>query len=338
MGIDALRADFGQGLPPQCWEYIINKTRRTAYGQALVLLNTSSHDEDHYQDPFHALLRFAANSTMDGVPLIFPGQELGISGAVVPPGDSQSGITPYGYQRYETNFGKPIPHFKKFNSLIPLWLQTQTGHASYNYGSAQLGPVYAAIGQARKFSGALRSSNRYFLDRTGGARAHSQIFSVAKYEAANTSPGVSDVVFAFVNLDRNASPSATFDVNITQSGANLFGIKAGRIHNVKNISAYNGVDATRRDVWLWGAGRGSADVLTNGVYVGLNNVPTSNAAWGTAPYEAQYLKLYDVTPALTQAFVKVSGSAAIAGTGTSRSFTDSAAAGSAKFYEVRLAP
>ena len=26
-GIDGLRADFGQGLPPQCWEYIINKVR-----------------------------------------------------------------------------------------------------------------------------------------------------------------------------------------------------------------------------------------------------------------------------------------------------------------------
>jgi hypothetical protein len=26
-GIDGLRADFGQGLPPQCWEYLINRTR-----------------------------------------------------------------------------------------------------------------------------------------------------------------------------------------------------------------------------------------------------------------------------------------------------------------------
>jgi len=27
-GIDGLRCDFGQGLPPQCWEWIINKTRK----------------------------------------------------------------------------------------------------------------------------------------------------------------------------------------------------------------------------------------------------------------------------------------------------------------------
>ncbi|PYI88309.1 MAG: hypothetical protein DME26_03850, partial [Verrucomicrobia bacterium] len=98
-GIDGLRADFGQGLPPQCWEYIINKARtrkwdfvfmtesldggavtyrsnrhfdilnenivfalksaanasdyrnifegrRNSYGQSLVLLNGTSHDEE----------------------------------------------------------------------------------------------------------------------------------------------------------------------------------------------------------------------------------------------------------------------------------------------------
>jgi glycosidase len=348
-GIDGLRADFGQGMPPQAWEYIINKTRarkwsfafmaesldggevtyrsnrhfdilnenivfplhaattatdyrnihesrRASYGQALVLLNSSSHDEDHYQDPFHALIRYAANSAIDGAPLIFPGQELGLSGAVVPPGDTQSGITPFGYDRYEINFGKPIPHFKKYNSLMPLWNKTNPGDGSYNYGLAQLHPVYAAIGQARAFSRALKSSGRFFLDRTAGG-ANQTIFAVAKYEAANAAPGVSDVVFAFANLDRNTSPADTFNVNITQGGSNLFGIKRGRTYNVRNIAAYTGVQANRRDLWLWGAnGRTGDDVLDNGVFVAMNRVPTTDAAWGTAPYEAQYLKLYDVTP------------------------------------------
>jgi hypothetical protein len=108
----------------------IYEARRNAYGQALVLLNSSSHDEDHYNDPFEALIRYAVNSTIDGVPLIFPGQELGLSGTVIPPNDTNGGITPFGYDRYETNFGKPIPHFKKYNSLMPLWLKTQPGHAA----------------------------------------------------------------------------------------------------------------------------------------------------------------------------------------------------------------
>lgn len=353
-GIDALRADFGQGLPPQCWEYIINKTRtrkwnfifmaesldggavtyrsgrhfdilnenivfplhaaqttndyrviyearRNAYGQALVLLNSSSHDEDHYQDPFHALIRFAANSSIDGVPLIFPGQELGISGAVVPPGDTQSGITPSGYDRYEINFGKPIPHFKKYNSLMPLWLKTQPGHATFNYGLAQLSAVYSGIGQARKFSAALRSSNRFFLNLNDNS-PHGQIFSVAKFEAKNAPPNLSDTVLCFVNLDRNANPQTVgankFNVNIDTdaNGVNDFGIKSGRRYNVKNVAAYLGTDPTRRDTFLIPGGILGSDLLAQGLFVALNRVPLSDATWATAPYEAQYLKLYDVTP------------------------------------------
>ncbi len=354
VGIDALRADFGQGLPPQAWEYIINKTRarkwnfvfmaesldggavtyrsgrhfdilnenivfplhaaqnttdfrnihesrRNAYGQALVLLNTSSHDEDHYQDPWHALIRYAANSSIDGVPLIFPGQELGLSGAVVPPGDSQSGITPFGYDRYETNFGKGIPHFKKYNSLMPLWLKTTPGDPSYNYGISQLSKVYEGIGQARKFSRALRSSNRYFLD-LNDTTTQGQIFSVAKFENRNAPPNLSDVVLAFVNLDRNANPTTIgtnkFNVNIDAdtNGTNDFGIKPARNYNVKNIAAYLGTDPTRRDNFLIPGGISGTNLLGQGLFVSLNRVPTTDGEWSTAPYEAQYLKLYDVTP------------------------------------------
>ena len=352
-GIDALRADFGQGLPPQCWEYIINKTRtrkwnfifmaesldggavtyrsgrhfdilnenivfplhaaqntndyrniyearRNAYGQALVLLNSSSHDEDHYQDPFHALIRYAANSSIDGVPLIFPGQELGISGAVVPPGDTQGGITPFGYDRYETNFGKPIPHFKKYNSLMPLWLKTQLGHATFNYGLAQLSAVYSGIGQARKFSAALRSSNRYYLN-LNDSTPHGQIFSVAKFEAKNGAPNFFDTVLCFVNLDRNANPQTVgankFNVNIDTdaNGVNDFGIKPARRYNVKNIAAYLGTDPTRRDTLLIPSGILGSDLLAQGLFVAMNRVPTTDAAWATAPYEAQFLKLLDTT-------------------------------------------
>lgn len=356
-GIDGLRADFGQGLPPQAWEYIVNRTktrkwnflfmaesldggavtyrssrhfdllnenivfplheatttttvnvngtdkhgfrqiyekRRTAYGEAGVLLNTSSHDEDHYSDPWQALIRYAVNSTIDGAPMIFPGQELGLSGTVIPPNHT-NGTAAFGYERYEVNFGKPIPQFKEYNSLMPLWRLTDPGHPNYNYGLAQLYPVYAAIGTARAQSKALRSPNRYFLDRTGGQGAQQSLFSVAKYEAANASPATTDVVFGFVNLDRNNAQSGTFNVNITQGGSNLFGIKSARTYNVRNLSAYTGVDSTRRTTLLWGDGRTGADVLANGVFASLNRVPQANSEWASAPYEAQFLKLLDTT-------------------------------------------
>jgi hypothetical protein len=328
-GIDGLRADFGQGLPPQCWEYIINKTRsrkwdfvfmsesldggavtyrsnrhfdilnenivfplksagsasdyrnifedrRNAYGQGLVLLNSTSHDEENYDDPFQALIRYTVCGSIDGAPMIFYGQELGITRT-------------NGFDLYELNFGKKIPQFKKYNSLQPIFHNRALGVDF-------LWPVYAAVNQARGFSAALRASNRYFLNQTGSGNPQPSIFSVAKYEQPNGSPNFYDVVFAFANLDRYNQQQGNFNVNISQNGTNLFGLKAGQTYNVRNIAAYTAYDGNRRNYWLWGAGIAGSNVLANGVFVSMNPVPTSDSAWTNAPFEAQYLKLYDVTP------------------------------------------
>lgn len=331
-GIDGLRCDFGQGLPPQAWEYMINsarskkwnfvmmsesldggavtyrsnrhfdilnenivfplasattkseyrnifESRRNAYGQGLVLLNNTSHDEANYQDPWQALIRYSVASTVDGAPMIFPGQELGIS-------------TEYGYNHYETNFGKRIPHFKRYNSMQPAWNDT-------NAGNDRLYPVYAGMGAARGFSPALRSSNRWFLDGDG---LNDRIHSIAKYETPNASPGVSDVVIAFTNLDRDNDRQDNF--KIPSALATLLGLKDGRTYNVKNIAAFVGVDPNRRDYWLWNGSSGytGAQLKSNGFLVNLPKVPTmvssaspSDPAWNQRPFEAQYLKLYDIT-------------------------------------------
>ena len=323
-GIDGLRCDFGQGLPPQCWEYIINVARskkwsfvmmsesldggnvtkrsarqfdilnenivfplksatnkysyrnifdgrRSDYGQALVLANTTSHDEEVMADPWQSMVRYLACNTLDGVPLIFPGQELGIS-------------TTFGYSHYETNFGKQIPHFKRWNSMKPIWDDT-------NYGNDQLYQVFAAANRARAASPALRSSNRWFLDGDGN---NDQIHAVAKYETANAAPAVSDVVIAFSNLDRYNNQTDNF--KIPAGLAPLLGIKDGRTYNTRNIAAYTAQDATRDDVWQWGGGITGANLKSGGFTVNLKSVPGSDGIWTSDPFEGKYLKLYDVTP------------------------------------------
>jgi hypothetical protein len=45
-------------------------------------------------------------------------------------------------------------------------------------------------------------------------------------------------VFAFANLDRNNNQQGNFNLNITQNGSNLFGVKNTRTYHVKNIAAY----------------------------------------------------------------------------------------------------
>ncbi len=336
-GIDGLRADFGQGLPPQCWEYIINVARsykwnfvfmtesldggavtyrsnrhfdvlnenivfpfqnattaqnyrdifdqrRSSYGQALILMNSTSHDEAQYTDPYQALIRYMVSGTIDGVPMVFYGQENGISTKY----DANNNPSVFGFDHTELNFGKPIANFKLFNSLGPV-LGNQT------FALQQLYPDFAAVGQAREFSPALRSSNRYYLNQSNGSVPQS-IFSVAKYAAATAYPGVSDVVFGFVNLDRNNTQAGFFNVNVNQGNANLFGILRGRAYNVRNISAYLGQDGTRRNNYLIPGNVTGDSLLDNGLYVALNPVPTTDAGWTTAPFEAQYLKLYDLTP------------------------------------------
>ncbi len=326
LGIDGLRCDSAHGLPPQAWEYIINATRtrkwnfvmmsesldggavtyrsnrhfdimnenivfplksasnandyrqifedrRNAYGQGLVLLNNTSHDEENYVDPFEALIRYSVVGAIDGLPMIFMGQELGISRT-------------FGFNFYETNFGKQIGHFKKYNSLDPIWDDT-------DFGRDQLYQVYSGINSARLFSPALRSVNRFFLTGDG---ANNQIFAVAKYEEAGASPAFKDVVLAFTNLNRNGDESDNF--KIPSGLATLMGLKDGRLYDVKNIAAYLGQNPNRRDVWLWNGGSGlsGASLKSGGFFVQLWKVPTEPALWTAGPYEAQYLKVYDVTP------------------------------------------
>ena len=342
-GIDGLRKDFGQGLPPQCMEYIINRThefkwnfvfmtesldgeevtyrssrhfavlneniifplqaatttsgyrgifdgRRDAYGQSLVLLNNTSHDEEPYADSWEALIRYATVSTNDGSPMIMYGQEIGAGQKF------QESLPQGAFDWYESNFGKNIPSFKKWNSMQAQW----TAWTNNDAGVQFLFPVYAGIGKAREFSPALRSSNRWYLNPNDSLEPDEDISAVAKYTEANALVAEQDVVLAFTNLDRDSTQANTF--GIPTELADLIGLQAGRTYNAKNIAAYLGRDnehPTRRDTWLWGGGYTRNDLVNSGLFVSLNPVPADDLTWSTNPYEAQYLKVYDVTAPVT---------------------------------------
>ena len=63
----------------------IYEERRRSYGDGLVLLNTTSHDESNYADPFEALVRFSANSSIDGAPNLPSGYATLIGLTYIPP-------------------------------------------------------------------------------------------------------------------------------------------------------------------------------------------------------------------------------------------------------------
>jgi hypothetical protein len=184
-GIDALRCDFGQGLPNPLWEYLINRTRsakwnfvfmaetldgeqpgyrsnrvfdilneslvfnftatrvnkewqiqnalearRTNYRTGAILLNITGHDEilpDN--DAWLNATRYAALATVPGLPMVFYGQEQGIQNYT-----TTAGFWHYdGFEaEHELNFGKRIPHFKRWNRA-QFWypgsgMAASTGH------------------------------------------------------------------------------------------------------------------------------------------------------------------------------------------------------------------
>ena len=331
-GIDGLRADFGQGMPPQFWEYTVNvarshkwsfvfmtesldggavtyrsnrhfdilnenivfpwqsannttahraifENRRAAYGQGLVLLNNTSHDEAGYADPWQAFIRYAVGGAIDGAPMVMYGQEIGTSNLG-------------SFNHYELNFGKQIPHFKRYNSMQPQW----TAWENNSFGVRNLIPAYSGVGLAREFSPALRSSHRWFLNPAGSNAPDEEIFAVAKYETPGGTPSTSDAVLAFQNLDRASAQANTF--GIPPNLADQLGLKPGRTYNVRNIAAYLGPNNEyngRRGALLWPGGKTRAQLENEGVFVSLNAIPSNDAAWSTAPFEPQYLKIYDTT-------------------------------------------
>jgi hypothetical protein len=332
-GIDSLRCDFGQGLPPQLWEYIINRTRkmkwnfvfmaetldggvpgyrsnrhfdilnenlvfrftqekinqsyqlrqaledrRNAYSGGAVLLNLTGHDEvmpDN--DPWLVASRYGAVSAVDGLPMIFYGQEWGI-GLFNPsaPDNKNDGFL----HGHELNFGKYIPHFKQWNKLT-VWEAAPDN-------SDGLAQWYGRVNWARLNSPALRSQNRYFLSKVGGGEEGS-IMAVAKYEVPNGSPATNDVVLAFALFLRHGESHFGSAANFDLQGAwNLLGLNTGKSYRVRNLassdaSAYltSGWPQTGQQLW------------DNGIFVHLGG--GTNLSITADGQLVQYLKLEEFT-------------------------------------------
>ncbi|MBP7829543.1 MAG: hypothetical protein KA248_06460 [Kiritimatiellae bacterium] len=334
LGIDALRCDFGQGLPPQLWEYIINRTRkmkwnfvfmaetldggspgyrsnrhfdilnenlvfrftqehinyasslrqaledrRNSYSSGTVLLNLTGHDEvmpDN--DPWLVASRYGSVSMVDGLPMIFYGQEWGIGlFNASDPDNKNDGFLNW----HELNFGKYIPHFKQWNKLT-VWQQPPDN-------SDGLAQWYGRVNWARLNSPALRSHNRYFLNKVGGGE-EGTIMAAAKYQTAYASPQTSDVVLAFSIFFRHGeahfSTAASFDLTGCWS---LLGLDTGKTYRVRNLASS---DASAYITNGWP--KTGADLYNNGIYVALGG-GTVNSITDDGEI-VQYLKIEEYTP------------------------------------------
>lgn len=307
-GIDGLRCDFGQGLPPQLWEYIINRTRsmkwnfmfmaetldggvpgyrsnrhfdilnenmvfqftqahvsdpatlqaqlesrRTAYNGGAILLNLTGHDEIMpWSDPWVTASRYAMVSAVAGVPMIFYGQEQGIG----PYNGTADKWT--GFADFELNFGKNIPHFKRWNQLR-VWEEPP-----YDGDSRTMAQWHGRVNRARLNSPALQSPNQYFLSRTAGGD-NSKIFAVAKYEGAGAVSNGQEAVLAFALFVNDGDHSGASDTYDLTGCWDLLGLEnsTGVYYNVRNLAASDA------EAELWATPRTGADLYGNGIWVNL---------------------------------------------------------------------
>ncbi len=249
--------------------------RRNAFDASPILLNLTSHDEIYpSHDPYRVLYAHASVAAVDGVPMLFYGQEAGAqndfdtyaNGGEITSAD-------HNFARYELNFGKSIPNFKRYNHMTNIW----------HHRDETLQSAYSRINNARLSSPALMSQGMYFLSQTNGAGYHPDMFAVAKFEAPGVSASTQDVVLVFVNNNYWDSQNlwASYRLDVDYNGKNWFGIEAGKNYNIVDLISTN--PATP----VWGSPVSGADLINNGITIGL----TGPALEGK---QAQYLKLYDV--------------------------------------------
>ncbi len=341
-GLDGLRCDFGQGLPPQAWEYIINRTRsikwnfvfmaetldggvpgyrsnrhfdvlnenlvfkftqehisnswefrqaledrRTSYSGGAILLNLTGHDEVMpYNDCWMTASRYGAVSMVDGIPMIFYGQEQGIQAYA----GNEGSIANTGFKKFELNFGKYIPDFKQWNQLT-VWQQTPPN----SVGMAQW---YGRVNWARLNSAALQSPNRYFLSRTAGGD-NARILAVAKYESYGASPTNSDVVLAFALILNDTHDDASDTYDLQGAWASL-GMSTSKYYNARNLAAS---DAS---AYLWPSNRLGAEIYNNGIWVNLTSDKNGHTITDDGSL-VQYLKVEEFDPPSEYKIVATAG-------------------------------
>ena len=261
--------------------------RKNAFEMSPVLLNLISHDEIFPTDDQWSLVyAYAINAAMDGVPMMFYGQEMGAQndkGEYGSRTDFVDGISSNNnFGRYEINFSKSIPHFKRYNHMTNIW-----NGAAWKSGIRE---SYGRINAARENSPALRSQQNYFLADAATSNWNADIFAVAKFQQPGVSAATQDVVFAFINNNFRGSQTraASFKLNaVTASGANWFGIQPTHVYNVVNIAA------TNPTTLLWGGGITGSTLIANGIYVGFQTNATFSGG------QAQYIRLLDITAGMT---------------------------------------
>jgi hypothetical protein len=263
-------------------------SRKQAFELSPLLMTLVSHDEVFPTDDQWSLLyAYAVNAAMDGVPMIFYGQEMGAQNdydTYAGRTDFSEGISPLNnFDRYELNFGKSIPHFKRYNHMTNIW-----NAASWK---ETIRGVYGRFNQARLNSPALRSQQNYFLADASTDGWNPDIFAVAKFQQPGVSAATQDVVIAFINNDfrANQSRAASFKLNAVTDGP----APTGSASSPPTPTTWWTSPPPIPPTCCGGPASSAVTLIANGIYVGFQ---TNDTFLGG---QAQFIRLLDITAGMT---------------------------------------
>ncbi len=287
--LGGFRCDYAQGLPPQAWEYFVNRIRQVKWdfifmaesldggpvsqraGRHMDIINqnwvwqvlgaggnTSGLrgiiDENKQDYGFAGIMRGIVNHDQNAPEDRWYTFSRYAVGAVV---DGAPQLYQGQELGYENNWGFSRFRFQ-FSRWIPDIFKWHNMQPLWNNRDSVLEAAYARVNHGRLRSLTTRLHDQWYLDRVGGEGPDQNIFSVLKYDQFGWDPAHQNVVMNFVNLTPWTQQTATFDL----ASVEAIGIDPERYYNIRALTLDD------PNVQLWDApGRTGQDLLDNGIWV-----------------------------------------------------------------------
>jgi hypothetical protein len=221
--LDGIRADFAQGLPPQAWEYIINRTRQKRW-DFVFLAEVLDPDKIRYRVNRHFDLITTVNhylyrsdnvTTTDLINSLEAEASLyGFNAAVLHNGTSHdedgNGNVWLMAARYAVaagSYGVPMVYMSQplgIAEKIDFQYDWRNIKNAWDSSDPKIFAFYSRVNEQRRKQPAFRSTNRYFLSQKQGG-IDDRIFSAARWFGEN-------VVLLFTNLSQTIPAPATFAI------------------------------------------------------------------------------------------------------------------------------
>ncbi len=306
--IDGFRCDFAQGLPPQAWEYLVNKAKSLKPELAFMaesldggaVSKRAGRQFDIINDSWvWGMLNGSPNVTAIRSEIDSRKAAYGFAGVMrglinhdqSAPANKWWTLSRYSIGAaldgapqmfmgqelgYSDHFGFSKWRFE-YDRWIPNIRDLYSMQTLWNDAAPDKDALwnrYKEVNLGRQRAPVLRLANQWYLDQVNGWGTHQRIFSTLRYEKYGWDVKDQEVVLCFVNLDPGTANSGTFQMNVPAIYLN----PATR-YNLRNLAS------SKPNDYLWPTAKTGSEIVSQGLFVAF---PANLYQEGSV---AQFLKL-----------------------------------------------